>query len=101
MTETGTADGKREAHVRGVKVTALSSLLGIVAGVASWAVTQGVVGPGADATVGVYVLAAAVAAQRPVLPLLGKDEMSAKDWLYVAFMTFDLWFVSWTVLLTG
>ncbi|MDY6779994.1 MAG: hypothetical protein SV760_05520, partial [Halobacteria archaeon] len=43
----------------------------------------------------------AVVVQKPFLPYLGKDEMSTKDWLYVAFMTFDLWFVSWTVLLTG
>ena len=28
------------------------------------------------------------------------QEFGAKDILYVAFMTFSLWFVSWTVLLT-
>lgn len=101
MTATGTADEKREAHVRGIKVTAFASTMGILAGVLSWALTQGIVGPGLAETTGIYVLAGSVVLQRPVIPLLGKDEMGAKDWLYVAFMTFDLWFVSWTVLLTG
>lgn len=100
MSETATAD-KRDAHLRGIKVTAFSSLVGILAGVVSWALTTGLIGPGVETTAGLYVLAGAVAFQRPALPYLGKDEMSTKDWLYIAFMTFDLWFVSWTVLLTG
>jgi hypothetical protein len=101
MSDSATAADKREAHVRGVKVTAFSSIVGVVAGVVSWALTQGVVGPGLETSFGLYVLAGAVVAQQPLLPYLGKDEMGAKDWLYVAFMTFDLWFVAWTVLLTG
>jgi hypothetical protein len=28
------------------------------------------------------------------------EEFGAKDYLYVAFMTFSLWFVSWTIILT-
>lgn len=95
--ETPSAEEKREAHLRGIKVTAFSSMLGIAAGVVSWALAMA----GYDQIFGVYVLMAAIAVQQPFLPYLGKDEMSTKDWLYVGFMTFDLWFVSWTVLLTA
>lgn len=95
--ETPSAEEKREAHLRGVKVTAFSSMIGVIAGVASWGLTQ----TGFEQVFGVYVLLAAIIVQQPFLPYLGKDEMSSKDWLYVGFMTFDLWFVSWTILLTA
>jgi hypothetical protein len=100
--EAPTAAEKREAHMRGVKVTTFSCVLGVVAGVVSWALTQGVLtGAELPDRTGFVVLAAAVAFHQPVLPYLGKHEMSKKDWAYVAFMTFDLWFITWTVLLTA
>ncbi|MCX2817950.1 MAG: hypothetical protein ACI9QA_000225 [Methanobacteriota archaeon] len=91
---------KREAHLRGVKVTTMSCVFGVLAAVVSWIVTP------EEAlqtfpNVGVVVFGVAVAAQKPFLPRLGKHEMSKKDWLYVGFMTFDLWFITWTVLLTA
>lgn len=95
-----TAAEKRHAHVRGVKVTAFCSILGVVAGVVSWAISSGALAS-FDQVYGVAVLAAAVAIQKPFLPYLDKPEMSKKDWLYVAFMTFDLWFVTWTLILTA
>ncbi|MFP4188215.1 MAG: hypothetical protein ACLFR5_02260 [Halobacteriales archaeon] len=99
-TEAPTAAEKREAHLRGVKVTTFSCVLGVVAAVVSWTLTSGVVATLPD-RVGVAVLVFAVIAQKPFLPRLGKHEMSKKDWLYVAFMTFDLWFITWTILLTA
>ncbi len=93
---------KREAHVRGVKVTAFSCILGVIAGVLSWALTQGMVtGAELPDRTGFAVLLGAIVAHQPVLPYLNKPEMSKKDWAYVAFMTFDLWFITWTVLLTA
>ncbi len=91
---------KKHAHVRGVKVTAFSSLVGVLAGVVSWMITSGFLAS-VDLVNAVAVLAAAVALQKPFLPKLDKHDMGKKDWLYVAFMTFDLWFVTWTVLLTA
>lgn len=91
---------KKHAHVRGIKVTAFSSVVGVLAGVLSWAITSGALAS-TEQVNGVVVLAAAVALQKPLLPKLDKPEMGKKDWLYVAFMTFDLWFVTWTVLLTA
>ena len=98
MVETASAEEKRNAHIRGVKVTAFSSIMGVIAGIVSWYLTTSL---GLPQNYGIYVLAILVAIQKPFLPYLGKEEMGAKDWLYVAFMTFDLWFVAWTVLLTG
>lgn len=100
-TESPTATEKREAHIRGVKVTAFSCVLGVAAGILSWVLTQGLLFGALPDRAGFVVLAAAVAVQKPFLPYLGKDEMSKKDWAYVAFMTFDLWFITWTVLLTA
>jgi hypothetical protein len=49
----------------------------------------------------------AIIVQFPVFRLLeaagiqlDTDDFGAKDYLYVAFMTFSLWFVSWAILLT-
>jgi hypothetical protein len=64
-----------------------------------------VVGTGPEAASDTRVLAflvAAIAGQYPVLKLIGVDisDFGAKDHLYVAFMTFALWFVTFAILLT-
>jgi len=97
-TETGTG---LSGHVRGVTVTTLACLGGVVAAVAAGAI----VGTGAEAAADTRVLAflvAAIAGQYPVLKAIGVDisDFGAKDHLYVAFMTFTLWFIAFTILLT-
>jgi hypothetical protein len=98
---TDTAE-RRAAHVRGVTVTFLACTFGVAAAVAANAVAGGAKDP-----LGVYVLAGAVLVQFPlhrVLEAAGLDldveEFGVKDYLYVAFMTFALWFVCWAILLT-
>ena len=88
---------RRAAHRRSLKVTALASLAGVVAGVVSPMFTSG-----AADTMGVTIAAVAVLVSLGVMRLVGVDveEFSTKDHLYVAFMTFALWFVTWTILLT-
>jgi predicted aconitase with swiveling domain len=99
---TETAD-ERRAHIRGVTVTTLASVAGIAAAVGSQVVTAGA-DPNAAAsnTTALYILVAAILAQLPVLQVLGIDveDFSAKDYLYIGFMTFSLWFVAWGVMLT-
>ena len=97
---TDTAE-RRVAHVRGVTVTALACLAGVAAALVSASVASG-----ADDPLGVYVLAGAVIVQFPlhrVIEMAGidldVDEFGVKDYLYVAFMTFALWFVCWAILL--
>jgi hypothetical protein len=84
-------------HVRGITVTALSALLGIAAAFGSY-----VTASGPTETAVIYALLAAIAVQFPLLQFSGiKEEFSAKDYLYVAFMTFSLWFVVLTILFTA
>jgi hypothetical protein len=96
------------SHLRSVTVTALAALAGIGAAVASAVVTADSATPATD-QLAIYVFVAAVVVQFPVLGLLDRaglvavdvSEFGAKDYLYIAFMTFSLWFVSWTILLTS
>lgn len=89
---------KKQKHIRGVKITSLSSFLGIVAGTVSWFLTEL---SGFEQIYGVYLLFITIAVQGPILPYLGKEEPGIKDWLYLTFMTGCLWFISWTILLTA
>ena len=93
--------GRFSSHMRGVTVTALASIMGIVAAVASSVVTAGAAAPATDPK-GVFVLGGATLVQFPVLQAVGIDmeDFSTKDYLYVAFMTFSLWFVCWGILLS-
>ena len=96
---------RREAHIRGLTVTTLASVAGIIAALLSAAM---VMGPGTPVTeaatdeLSVYILAGVTIAQFPVLRILGidVDDFGGKDFVYVVFMTFSLWFVCWTIFLT-
>jgi hypothetical protein len=85
-------------HLRGVTVTTIATVAGVLAGVASGALAAG---PGDQ--IGLAVLGAAIIVQFPVFYALGLDldDFSTKDKIYVAFMTFTMWFVSWGILLTA
>ncbi|MFC6990118.1 hypothetical protein ACFQJD_17985 [Haloplanus sp. GCM10025708] len=89
-------------HVRGVTVTTLACLSGVAAAVASSVVVGTDVAAATDVR-SVFVLAALIVAQFPLLRLVGVDvgDFGVKDYLYVAFMTFALWFVTFTILLTS
>jgi hypothetical protein len=99
---TDTADD-RAAHLRGMTVTALASILGIVAAFGSLvAVGDATPAEIASSSISVYVLGASIVVQYPLLKGTGiVEEFSGKDVLYVAFMTFTLWFISLTILLTA
>jgi len=87
---------RRAQHRRSLKVTATASLVGLVAGVITPFVTTG-----PSDRLGVAIAAAAVFATLGIIRLLGVtvEEFSTKDYLYVAFMVFALWFMTWTILL--
>lgn len=87
---------QRSAHVRAVTVTAVASLAGIGAAIASSALASGAGDP-----IALVVLGALVLVQIPFLKMSGiVEELSTKDKLFVGFMTFSLWFVTWGILLT-
>ena len=93
---TETADTRAD-HLRSLTVSSVTSLSGIAAGLVSQAVASG-----ATDTAGLYPLAGVILLQLPLLRLLGVDveDFSMKDNVYIAFMTFALWFVTWAILLT-
>lgn len=87
---------QRASHIRSVTVTAVCSLAGIGAGVASAALASDAADPMA-----LVVLAALMFVQFPLLKGVGiVEEFSTKDKLFIGFMTFCLWFVTWGILLT-
>jgi hypothetical protein len=90
------ADEKQEPdrqvkHVEGIKKTILSSLLGIIGGVASFYLSA----------YSLFILIVIVYSQRVILPRIGVDakEFRATDWFFLVFMTVAFWFVTWTILL--
>ena len=92
-----TVQEERWAHIRAVSVTTIASLFGILAGVVS-----GHLATAPDDSLGVVVFAIAVFVQLPVLRALGIriEDFGPKDYLFVAFLTFSFWFVTWAIMLT-
>ena len=90
-------ESERWAHIRGVTVTMLASLGGILAGLLSAEFASA-----PDDVLGVALMAAAIFLQFPILRVIGVEveDFGIKDYLFIAFMTFTLWFVTWAILLT-
>jgi hypothetical protein len=87
---------QRSAHIRAVTVTAVASLAGIGAGIASAALASDAGDP-----LSLVVLGALVFVQFPLLKGTGiVEEFSTKDKVFIVFMGFCLWFVTWGILLT-
>jgi uncharacterized membrane protein len=89
-------------HLRGVTVTTLACLAGVAAALVS-GVYVGTTPEAAANQQTLFVLGAFVLAQFPLLKVVGVDieGFGAKDYLYVVFMTFTLWFISFGILLTS
>lgn len=88
---------RRQAHRRSVTVTAVATLGGVVAGLLTQRVATG-----PDDQVGLFIMLGLIAIELVILRVLRieVEDFSKKDHLYVAFMTFSLWFITWTLLLT-
>jgi len=101
---TDTVEGL-SGHVRGITVTTLACIAGIAAAVGSFVITGAAADPSGAATntQALYLVLAAIVAQFPILHVVGVkfQDMSTKDYLYVAFMTFSLWFISFGIMLTA
>jgi len=88
-------------HLRGVTVTTLACLAGVVAALASASVV-GTDVAAATSRQSLLIVAGLVVLQFPILRVVGVDitDFGVKDYLYVAFMTFALWFITFGILLT-
>jgi len=85
-------------YIRSITVTTVATVAGLVAGIVAHLVTSA-----PDDITGVLVLLAAVVVQFPIYKVVGidTDDFGTKDQLYVGFMTFTLWFVTWGILMTA
>ena len=88
---------ERASHIRGLMVTSIATLAGVAGALVTTVLTTG-----PQDTFGIAVLGAFVLVQFPLLSVAGIDNegLSAKDYLYIVFMTFSLWYVTWAILLS-
>jgi uncharacterized membrane protein len=96
---------KQEEHIDRIQRTLTACLLGMVAGVLSFVSggapnAQGLQNNGFLAFM---LMLAAIVVQKHIFLLIGMDisKLGAKDWFYQGFMTFALWFMVWTILLSS
>lgn len=95
---------KQRAHLNRIERTLAACFLGMLAGWLSFSLggtpDANMVQP--NALLGLVVLAAAIVVQRHLFILLRLDtpKLGGKDWFYQGFMTFALWFITLTILLT-
>ena len=90
-------DDRRDSHIQSLIVIAVTTLGGVAAGVATPEVAAGATDQSA-----LLVLGGALLLELVVMQVLGVNvrEFSTKDQLYVTFMTFSMWYVAWTILLS-
>ncbi|MHC1626935.1 MAG: EMC6-like membrane protein [Methanoculleaceae archaeon] len=86
--------------------TMVACAMGILTGVISFLLCGEIdplTGSQPKAPFGILFLAAGIVFQKHIFLLLGIDisSLGGKDWFYQGFMTFALWFVSWTILLSS
>jgi hypothetical protein len=93
-TETGE---ELDSHLQSLIVIIATTLGGIGAGVATNTIAAGPSDQVALAMVGVALAVELVAMEVSGVDVRG---FSTKDQLYVLFMTFSMWYVTWTILLS-
>jgi hypothetical protein len=92
---------RRKDQIDGITKTVYPSVLGILAGFACYFAPSATINQLPWHFVLLVVLAVTYFIQKVTYPFLKVDvaNFKAKDWFYVEFMAFDLWLVTWTLLL--
>ncbi|WP_339105660.1 hypothetical protein [Haloterrigena salinisoli] len=98
----------RREHIRSISVTALAALLGVATGFVSMMLVGDVssveaASQAANDTRALMLVAGAILAQFVLYDftsIYNDDEFGPKHYLFIVFMTFSLWFVTWGILLT-
>ena len=91
---------KQAQHMNRLKKTAVACGMGIVVGILSFFVDDTV---RTGTALGILLLFAGIVFQKYVFLALRMEYLglTAKDWLFQGFMTFSLWFITWTILLSA
>ncbi|OKY78877.1 MAG: putative membrane protein [Candidatus Methanohalarchaeum thermophilum] len=90
-------------YVESLKKTALSSLLGIVAGFVAFFISKGPEGPLQRDFFGFIVIVFFIWIQQSIYPMIDIDpgDFSGKDWAYLGLMTLSFGFIVWTLILNS
>lgn len=91
-----------EEYKRGIAILTGITMFGVVAAVASAGATTGQ--PAAEAatnSIAVGLVVPAILVQIPLYETVYEEWGEKKDMAYVGLMTFLIWFVTWSVLLTS
>ena len=97
---------KRAEHIKRINRPLVACIMGVLAGALAF-YRSGEIDPGtgqqANTLLGVLLLAAAIVFQKYVFAAIKIDYtlLNKKDWFYQGFMTFALWFMTWTILLSA
>jgi len=96
---------KQAEHIERIKRTLIACLLGMFAGVLSFfsVPASDIAGINSHTMLTFFLMLAGIVIQKHVFILLRMDtsKLGAKDWFYQGFMTFALWFMTWTILLSS
>lgn len=101
-------EAKKKEYEEGLKKTVVPILFGIIAGISSFAWSGKnpplIEGGAREAAASLFmfflfVLLLTAIVQRPTLSKIGAPLNGAKDLLYASFLTFDVWLVTWAILL--
>ena len=90
---------KIESNLRSLRATGTSTIVGIVAALVTHLLSSGP----SDILFSIPILIASLFLGLGIMQLLGVNvsAFSKKDHFYVSFMTFTMWVVTWTLLLTA
>jgi len=97
--KTPTREEKIAFHMRGIKMSLMPAIFGVIAGFLSSPYVLSV----PHQSFSFLILAVAIYAQKYAYPLWGIDsgKFDWKAWFYVGFMTFAYWYLSWAIILNG
>jgi len=96
---------KQAEHIKRINRTIVACFMGILAGALAFYLSgevDPVTGQQANTLLGILLLAAAIVFQKYIFAAIKIDYtlLNKKDWFYQGFMTFALWFMTWTILLS-
>jgi len=96
---------KQQQFEKKLKRTLVACFMGLVTGILSFYMSgtpDPATGLQENAWFGFLLLIAGVVFQKHLFIMLRMDyrELGGKDWFYQGFMTFAVWFITWTILLT-
>jgi len=94
-----TKDDRIAFHMRGIKMSFIPAVLGVLAGFISSPYVLSV----PHQSFSFLILALAIYAQKYIFPLWGIEsgKFDLKAWFYVGFMTFSFWYISWAIIMNG